>query len=132
MELTKTASDVVLRKVAAADAVDQANAVDLGFARACGEMGLNREQTQKLAGVAKDRLQKFAAEQGLPSGEHQEAGNPDKNTPEGEGQGETVSAGHDNKGSGNHMNTGSLHGQADSNGTRVGATSGAAATPAGK
>ena len=132
MQLSKTAAEALQKKVASVDARDEANAIDLGFGRACHDMGLSPMQTQKLAKVAKERLAKFAAENGIPGGEHHGSGNPKASEPEGEGQDAGPEQGKDNKGSGNHLNTGSHHGKADAEGTRVGATSGSAKTPAGQ
>jgi hypothetical protein len=61
--LSKSASDVLLKKLAAADEVDGANAVDLGFYEAASGMGLSDEQIRGLAKVAHDRLDAFAAAQ---------------------------------------------------------------------
>ena len=61
--LSKSASDVLLKKLAAADEVDGANAVDLGFYEAASGMGLSDDQIRGLAKVAHDRLDAFAAAQ---------------------------------------------------------------------
>ena len=61
--LSKSASDVLLQKLAAADEVDGANAVDLGFYEAGRGMGLSDEQIHGLAKVAHARLDAFAAAQ---------------------------------------------------------------------
>jgi hypothetical protein len=61
--LSKSASDVLLKKLAAADEVDGANAVDLGFYEAASGMGLSEDQIKGLAKVAHERLDAFAAAQ---------------------------------------------------------------------
>lgn len=59
--LSKSASDALLKKLAASDEVDGANAVDLGFYEAASGMGLSDDQIRGLAKVAHDRLDAFAA-----------------------------------------------------------------------
>jgi hypothetical protein len=132
MELSKTASEALMQKIAAADQTDQANAIDVGFARACEDMGMSPVQTQKLAKVAREKLDKFAGENGIPGGEHHGSGNPQASEPEGEGQDAGPEQGTDNKGSSQSMNTGAHHSNGDNSSARVGATSGPAKTPAGK
>lgn len=132
MQLSKTAGEALMKKVAAADERDQSNAIDLGFARACQDMDMSPVQTQKLAKIARAKLDKFAADNGIPGGEHHGSGNPNASESEGKGQNAGPEQGKDNKGSANKMNSGSLHGKADAEGTRVGGTSGPAKTPAGK
>jgi hypothetical protein len=61
--LSKSASDVLLKKLAAADEVDGANAVDLGFYEAARGMGLSDDQVKGLAKAAHERLDAFAAAQ---------------------------------------------------------------------
>jgi ABC-type proline/glycine betaine transport system permease subunit len=63
MSLSKTAEEVTLKKLAAADQVDGANAVDLGFYEAARGMGLSDEQVHGLAKVAHAKLDAFAAAQ---------------------------------------------------------------------
>jgi hypothetical protein len=63
MSLSKSASDVVLKKLAAAEEVDGANAVDLGFYEAASGMGLSEDQIHGLAKVAHARLDAFVAAQ---------------------------------------------------------------------
>jgi hypothetical protein len=63
MSLSKSASDVLLKKLAAAEEVDGANAVDLGFYEAASGMGLSDDQIRGLAKVAHARLDAFAAAQ---------------------------------------------------------------------
>lgn len=133
--LSKTAAEVLMRKVAAADAVDREHAIDYGFYKACQDMGLNETQAQGLAKVATAKIDAWRAKTaaGLPDGAHHGDGNPQQNTPEGVGQGETVSAGKDNKGQGDNMNTGAHHSNGDNSTARVGPTAtGPAKTPAGK
>ena len=48
-----------MEKVAAADAVDQANAIDRGFEQACFDMGLDPEHARGLAKIAMERLAEF-------------------------------------------------------------------------
>lgn len=147
MQLTKHASEVLRKKIAAVDARDQEHAIDLGFAMGCREMGLNDEQTHGLAKVARSNLEKWSKKKansttpagrgnygvsGIPEGTHHGSGDDQSNDSEGVGQGDTVSAGKDNKGSGNNMNTGAHHSKGDNSTARVGATSGPAKTPAGK
>ena len=54
--LTKEA----MEKVAAADARDQAAAIDAGFEQACADMKLDQPHTEALAKVARARLAEFA------------------------------------------------------------------------
>lgn len=64
MSFSKQAHEAALAKVAAADATEQEHAIDVGFALACGKLGLDQAQTHKLAKVARaklDEAQKKAA-----------------------------------------------------------------------
>jgi hypothetical protein len=145
--LTKKAAETLQRKIAAADARDEQHAIDYGFLTACQDMGLTETQTAGLAKVARERLENWLAKKaetttagkgnhgvtGLPDGKHHGSGDHQQNIPEGVGQGDTVSAGQDNKGSGDNMNTGAHHSNGDNSTARVGSTAtGPAKTPAGK
>lgn len=60
MPFSKQAHEAALAKVAAADRTEQIHATDLGFALGCQKMGLNQEQTQKLAKLATARIEEAA------------------------------------------------------------------------
>ena len=60
MSFSKQAHEAALAKVAAADQVEAQHAVDAGFGLACQRMGLNPTQIQKLAAVAKAKIDKAA------------------------------------------------------------------------
>jgi hypothetical protein len=56
MPFSKQAHEAALAKVAAADRSEQEHAIDTGFALGCQKLGLTQDQTQKLAKIARTRI----------------------------------------------------------------------------